>query len=143
DFATIIADSPWAGDLRTAMAETLDLDVVTKKIDPTTWEGLGDALSEGVTFYDPDGGVLGNRGWIEFGRDNLAVVTDLEWTDDGHVREVKKTAVYKVLLRQDDGSVELRLAIESDVTTYDLGLDLVLRRFDGRRYFTTPSECSA
>jgi hypothetical protein len=143
DFAIIIEESPWAGDPRAAMAETLDLDVITNKVDIATWEGLEDALADGVTFYDPDGGVLGNKGWIAFGADNLAVVTDLEWGEDGNVREVKKTAVYRVLLRQEDGSIELRLDIDNEGTTYNLGADLALRRFDGRRYFTTPSECSA
>lgn len=147
DFSTIIAKSPWAEPLRTVMRDTLDLDVVTKRVSTADWSGLEAALADDVTFYDTDGGVLGNAGWITLGTGvATAVVTTRVWTDDG-VRELEKVGSYRIGKRLPDGSIEIILTVNAsggpeEVLVFTLTRDLQLKG-GGRTYFTTPSECEA
>lgn len=148
DFSKIIAESPWAQPLRSVMSDTLDLDVITKRVSTSDWSGLDAALKNGVTFYDTDGGVLGNRAEVHLGQGVVtAVVTEFGITQDGDFASVEKTGSYEIGKRLPDGSIEIILTVNAsngpdEVMTFRLGRDLQLR-IGERTFFTTPSECEA
>jgi hypothetical protein len=128
------------------MADTLDLDVITRKVKTSDWSGLEAALKEGLSFHDNSGGVLGNAGEVFLGEGvQPAVMTDHVLTDEGEVKTIEKTGTYRLGKRLADGAIEIILEVNGDgaetevkVFTLTPGLEL---KHDNRVYLTTASEC--